>query len=57
MHYARGMREMGKGGGTGQAAGSKPHHQRCAVRVTYLKNRTRGQWKAHVPLRPWRVFS
>ena len=45
--YARGMRKMGKGGGSARAARSKPHHQRCAVRVTYLKNRTRGQWKAH----------
>ena len=23
------------------------YHQRCAVRVTYLNNRARGQWKAH----------
>jgi type IV secretory pathway VirD2 relaxase len=47
MHYARGMRKMGKGRGSGHAAGSKPHLQRCAARVTYLNNRTRGQWRAH----------
>jgi hypothetical protein len=23
------------------------YHQRCAVRMTYLKNKIRGQWKAH----------
>ena len=32
-------------GGKGKAA--RPYHQRCAVRVTYLNNKTRGQWKAH----------
>jgi len=26
---------------------SPAYHQRCAVRVTYLNNRMRGQWKAH----------
>ena len=26
---------------------SKPYQQRCAVRVTYVGNRTSGQWKAH----------
>ncbi len=26
---------------------SRPHNQRCAVRVMYAKNATRGQWKAH----------
>jgi len=25
----------------------KPYRQRCAVRVTYSQNKTRGQWKAH----------
>ena len=47
MHYARGMRKLGKGHGAEGGTGSKPRQQRCAVRVTYLKNRTRGQWKAH----------
>jgi len=26
---------------------SRPYNQRCAVRVMYAKNATRGQWKAH----------
>jgi type IV secretory pathway VirD2 relaxase len=47
MHYARGMRKLGKVRGTESGAGSKPHRQRCAVRITYLNNRTCGQWKAH----------
>jgi type IV secretory pathway VirD2 relaxase len=46
MHYARSMRKPGKGTGSARIV-TKPHHQRCAVRVTYLNNRTRGQWKAH----------
>ena len=36
----------GKGTGSARTV-TKPHDQRCAVRVTYLNNRTRGQWKAH----------
>jgi type IV secretory pathway VirD2 relaxase len=48
MHYARNHRKMSRG--TGAAArpqAGHPRSQRCAVRVTYLNNRTRGQWKAH----------
>jgi len=26
---------------------ARPYNQRCAVRVMYTKNSTRGQWKAH----------
>ena len=47
MHYSRGMRKLTNGRRTRGNAGSKPRRQRCAVRVTYLNNRTRGQWKAH----------
>ena len=47
MHYLRGMRKLGSMRRTGLAAGSTPYRQRCAVRVTYLNNRTRGQWEAH----------
>jgi type IV secretory pathway VirD2 relaxase len=48
MHYARGSRKVGRNAGTQHAPGaSRPHSQRCAVRVTYLNNRTRGQWRAH----------
>jgi type IV secretory pathway VirD2 relaxase len=46
-HYARGMRKLANSSGAGGGAGSKPHRQRCAVRITYLNNRTRGQWRAH----------
>jgi type IV secretory pathway VirD2 relaxase len=41
------MRKTGKRGGADGTGGRKPYRQRCAVRVTYLNNRTRGQWKAH----------
>jgi type IV secretory pathway VirD2 relaxase len=48
MHYARSSRKArnrGTSGGKGRSA--RPYLQRCAVRVTYLNNKTRGQWKAH----------
>src|SRR5580700_3825599 len=48
MHYARSTRKganRGTYGGKGRSA--RPYLQRCAVRVTYLSNKTRGQWKAH----------
>src|SRR5690349_21864125 len=47
MHYARGMRKGGKAKGPAHVRAINPHRQRCAVRITYLNNRTRGQWKAH----------
>jgi len=47
MHYARDMRKGGKTTGPGHVSATKPYRQRCAVRITYLNNRTRGQWKAH----------
>ena len=48
MHYARGGRKVRRGPGLSHGFGpSPPRSQRCAVRVTYLNNRTRGQWKAH----------
>jgi len=47
MHYTRGMRKLGKLQRVGHFGGSRPHRQRCAIRITYLTNRTRGQWKAH----------
>ena len=46
MHYARQSRR----GRAQKSAASKPvrsHRQRCAVRITYSKNATRGQWWAH----------
>jgi type IV secretory pathway VirD2 relaxase len=48
MHYARSSRRFVRNAGAQRATGaSRPHSQRCAVRVTYLNNRTRGQWRAH----------
>jgi type IV secretory pathway VirD2 relaxase len=48
MHYARTSRTKANRAATGGKTRSAPaYHQRCAVRVTYLNRRTRGQWKAH----------
>jgi type IV secretory pathway VirD2 relaxase len=47
MHYARSSRKAGNRGASGKGKGTRPYHQRCAVRVTYLNNKVRGQWKAH----------
>src|SRR5579863_5776 len=48
MHYARGSRKVrNRGAPGGKRASTRPYLQRCAVRVTYLNNKTRGQWKAH----------
>ena len=48
MHYARSTRKAGnRGTYGGKGRSTRPYLQRCAVRVTYLKNKTRGQWKAH----------
>ncbi len=46
MHYARVSRKSGRGR-TGSQQTTRPYHQRCAVRITYTKNATRGVWKAH----------
>jgi hypothetical protein len=48
MHCARSSRKVrnrGTSGGKGRS--TRPYLQRCAVRVTYLNNKTRGQWRAH----------
>ena len=47
MHYARSSRKASNRAPGGKGKGPRPYHQRCAVRVTYLKNKIRGQWKAH----------
>jgi type IV secretory pathway VirD2 relaxase len=47
MHYARSSRKTGNRARGGKGKNDRPYHQRCAVRVTYLKNKVRGQWKAH----------
>jgi type IV secretory pathway VirD2 relaxase len=49
MHFSR-MSRSGAGPKTGvRIARSSAHarFQRCAVRVTYTRNATRGQWRAH----------
>lgn len=47
MHYARSSRKASNRAPGGKGKGPRPYHQRCATRVTYLKNKVRGQWKAH----------
>jgi type IV secretory pathway VirD2 relaxase len=47
MYYARSSRKTGNRAPSGKGKTDRPYHQRCAVRVTYLKNKVRGQWKAH----------
>src|SRR5580700_10522312 len=48
MYYARSSRKArNRGTSGGKSASPRPYLQRCAVRVTYLNNKTRGQWKAH----------
>src|ERR1019366_6507618 len=46
MHYARSSRKTGNRAPGGKGKAARPYYQRCAVRVTYLKNKIRGQWKA-----------
>ncbi len=49
MHYAR-MSRLARRRSIGHASRTsriRPYQQRCAIRVTYSKNTTRGQWRAH----------
>ena len=46
MHIVR-MSSRQKSSSTGAKSTSRPSMQRCAVRITYSPNRTRGQWAAH----------
>ena len=48
MHHARmsGVRKR-RVVGFGTATHSRPYSQRCAVRVLYSKNASKGQWRAH----------
>ena len=48
MHHARmsGVRKS-RVVGFGTARHSRPYSQRCAVRVLYSKNTSKGQWRAH----------
>jgi type IV secretory pathway VirD2 relaxase len=45
MHYARSSRTIASRRCDGRKRPS--YRQRCSIRVTYLKNQIRGQWKAH----------
>ena len=48
MHYARNTSQRGiRRTYAGKRRAVRSYQQRCAVRVTYLKNKIRGQWKAH----------
>jgi len=47
MYYARSSRKAGDRAPAGKVKNARLYHQRCAVRVTYSKNKVRGQWKAH----------
>lgn len=47
MHYARSSRKTRNRAPGEKGKTARPYLQRCAIRVTYLKNRIRGQWKAH----------
>ncbi len=48
MQYARSTSKRGiRRAHAGKERTARQYRQRCAVRVTYLNNRTRGQWKAH----------
>lgn len=48
LHFARmstDRKRRGTGGST--STRTRPHFQRCAVRVMYSKNNTAGQWRSH----------
>jgi hypothetical protein len=47
LRYARELRAQQRKPQARRAVPSRPYNQRCAVRVMYAKNATRGQWKAH----------
>ena len=50
MHYARASRSAARSkrfSVSGRRSVSIPRNQRCAVRVTYVRNTVRGQWRAH----------
>jgi type IV secretory pathway VirD2 relaxase len=47
MHYARSSRKTSNRAPGGKGKAARPYLQRCAIRVTYIKNKIRGQWKAH----------
>jgi hypothetical protein len=47
LRYARQLRAQQRKPRDRRPTQSRPYNQRCAVRVMYAKNTTRGQWRAH----------
>ena len=48
MHYARTSRNAMRAASRFRSSkASRPHFQRCAVRASYSRNTTAGQWRAH----------
>ena len=47
VRYARQLRAQRRKPKARRTASYRSYNQRCAVRVIYAKNATRGQWKAH----------
>jgi hypothetical protein len=47
LRYARQLRAQRRKPRARRPVPFRPYNQRCAVRVMYAKNATRGQWKAH----------
>ena len=47
LRYVRELRAQQRKPRARRPVPSRPYNQRCAVRVMYAKNATRGQWKAH----------
>jgi len=47
MHYTRNSRMCRNRRTPGKGKSTHLFHQRCALRVTYIGNKIRGQWKAH----------
>src|SRR5438105_13576735 len=47
MHIARMSSQRKHSSGGNAKSPARPSTQRCAVRLTYSPNRTRGQWAAH----------
>lgn len=47
LYFARMSRKTIRASSTSSGRPRQPYRQRCAVRVIYSENKTRGQWKAH----------
>lgn len=49
MYYARmsSVRKRRLAGAAARSPRTRPYFQRCAIRVVYSKNASRGQWRAH----------